>query len=99
MLERLRKIDGALAATLDPVAPRKMRGPFATLAELCKALDDCKVRMAQLVSSTCGTKAKAGDGSEMKLDGDSLELTPATFAKSISEAQLGPPGKHALVFP
>lgn len=249
VLERLRKLDGALAATLDPIAPRTMRGPFASVSDLCGALNDCKTRMekaytsagphfscqvkkplamlakpvapfrmAQLVEAKCGPAPRSGDkplndtaestvylivqtdkgffaapvaesywdarggsdckplelrsaagaagaprivarvlesggrdvgqGSDswerekltvagiglsgapsatppieisnvssedegdgeskpltsraklqMKLDGDSLELTPATSAKSITEAQLVSPGTHALVFP
>lgn len=51
VLERLRKLDAAAAAALDPVAPRSLRGPFLTLPELCKAVNDCKKRAAEELSS------------------------------------------------
>jgi hypothetical protein len=50
VLERLRKLDAAAAAALDPVAPRSFRGPFATLKDTCAALNDCQKRAAAELS-------------------------------------------------
>lgn len=51
VLERLRKLDAAAASALDPVAPRRMRGPFPTLEAMCAALNDCKKRMEDSLSA------------------------------------------------
>lgn len=61
VLERLRKLDPAAAAALDPVAPRPLQGPFPSLDSVCKALNDCKQRMADEMSHagphyTCATR-------------------------------------------
>lgn len=51
VLERLRKLDAAAASALDPIAPRRMRGPFPTLEAMCTALNDCKKRMEESISA------------------------------------------------
>lgn len=51
VLERLRKLDPAAAAALDPVQPRAMRGPFPSLSEACGALNTCKEQMKEDLSN------------------------------------------------
>lgn len=73
VLDRLRKLDATAASALDPIAPRRMRGPYPTLEAMCAALNDCKKRMEDSISA--GPVYECNPASPLK----SLAKTTAPF--------------------